>query len=80
MAAKPRKKKCDWKPYPKHEDGRVGCKVSWNIYSNLADAEACAIAAKHNAVIQSGLGYDFGYCMPGSISKLPDGRYEVCLP
>lgn len=66
--------------YPKEDDLRVGCKVSWYIYSNRKDAEACAKAAKHNAVIQANLGYDFGYCSPGSIETLDDGRFEVCLP
>jgi hypothetical protein len=39
-----------------------------------------AEAAKHNAEICWNLGYDFGYCSPGSITELDDGRYEVCIP
>jgi len=59
---------------------RVGCKVSWNYYDKLADAEACSKAAIHNAEIQESLGYDFGYCSPGSIRQRENGQYEVCLP
>jgi hypothetical protein len=59
---------------------RTGCKVSWRIYRDRAAAEACAEAAKHNAVRAAELGYDFGYCCPGSIETLDDGRFEVCLP
>jgi hypothetical protein len=85
MAAKPRKKKLDWKPYPKHDGLDVGCKVSWYYYKNQEDAIAAARAAEHNAMIQSYLGYDFGYCSPGSIEPaFKDsefaGMYRVCIP
>lgn len=68
------------KGYPVHDDMRVGNKVSWLIYAKREDAEKASKAAKHNAVIQAGLGYDFGYCAPGSIDTLADGRFEVCIP
>lgn len=81
MAKKPSKKtRADFRDYPKPDDYRTGCKVGWRIYRDRADAEACATAAKHNAEIQASLGYDFGYCSPGSIDTLPDGRFEVCIP
>ena len=70
----------DWREYPAPDDMRSGCKVSWHTYRDRAAAEACAEAARHNAVRKAGLGYDFGYCCPGSIEKLNDGRFEVCLP
>lgn len=45
---------------------------------------------KREAARKASQGYDFGYCMPGSIHKLPDtalgelapfaGMYEVCIP
>ena len=87
MANKP-KKKYDYKPYPKHDGLRSGCKVSWYYYAKRDDAEKAAIAAKHNAEIQWSLGYDFGYCSPGSIMEvkqengMPDklGMFEVCIP
>ncbi len=79
MAAKPRKKAHDYLPYPPQQDSRVGCKVSWYIYAKREDAETAAIAAQHNATIQSELGYDFGYCSPGSIEQV-GGGWEVCIP
>jgi hypothetical protein len=51
----------------------------------LIDAKACARAAKQNAVIKLGLGYDFGFCSPGSIRRMDEGsdyegKFEVCIP
>jgi hypothetical protein len=74
------KKPNPYHDYPKADDMRTGNKVGWRIYSKREDAEACAEAAKHNARIQASLGYDFGYQSPGSITELPDGRYEVVIP
>ena len=67
-------------PYPKEQDCRVGCKVSWYIYDKKKDAEAASKAAKNNAILYARMGYDFGFQSPGSIDKLKDGRYEVCIP
>lgn len=69
-----------YKDYPKTDAVRSGCKVGWRIYTDRHDAEVCAEAARWNAVIQESHGYDFGYCMPGSITVLEDGRFEVCIP
>lgn len=77
------KTKFDWKPYPEPDAQRTGCKVSWYCYRDRADAEKASIAAKHNAVRQEQLGYDFGYMMPGSITLLikgDDRMWEVCIP
>lgn len=84
-------------PY-RHDKGkpvatRSGCKVSWKVYATRAEAEAAAIVAIHNAEIDESLGYDFGYCCPGSIAELSGERlglypelvgkpgtfYEVCF-
>ena len=75
-----KKARPQYRAYPEAQDMRTGCKVGWRIYAKRSDAEACAEAAKHNAVIQESLGYDFGYCMPGDIETLDDGRFEVCIP
>jgi hypothetical protein len=79
--------KSQYRAYPSTDNIRVGCKVGWRYYDRLIDAQECAEAAKHNARIQEGLGYDFGYCSPGSIRKYPDnepheyaGKFEVCIP
>ncbi len=77
--------KSDWHAYPRPVHVRTGHKVSWHYYKSLGEAEQCANAAKHNALIQLRAGYDFGYCSPGVIYG-PDkqsfypGLYEVCLP
>lgn len=59
---------------------RTGIKVGWRTYADKADADKCAEAARHNAVIDRNAGYDFGYNAPGSISKTADGNFEVCIP
>jgi hypothetical protein len=69
-----------YQPYPEADDARCGCKVGWRTYKDRAKAEECSKAAKVNAAIDAGLGYDFGYQMPESIKKLADGRFEVCIP
>lgn len=72
--------KSGWMKYPPGEVAiRTGCKVSWRTYATKAEAERCAKAARHNAVDLAAMGYDFGYQMPGSISKVTLG-YEVVLP
>lgn len=77
------------KPYPTPVGTDCGCKVSWNYYATKAEALVCSVAARHNAVIAEGQGYDFGYCCPGlvryvhyddGLPKEHAGRWEVCLP
>jgi hypothetical protein len=78
------KAKLDYQRYPDPVAHRSGAKVGWNYYRDREDAEACAAAAKHNASIQESLGYDFGWCAPGSITLMTQGdhtgMWEVCLP
>jgi hypothetical protein len=70
-----------YRNYPPTDYTRCGCKVGWRTYDTLEDAEKCAEAARWNARIKEDLGYDFGYCAPGSITKVSDGSgYEVCIP
>jgi hypothetical protein len=73
-------KKPEWKCYPVSLSTETGCKVGWKVYGELFEAEDCAEAAKFNAKIQESLGYDFGYCSPGSIEKLENGCFKVCIP
>lgn len=85
-----KRNKPEWKDYPLTDKTRTGIKVSWNYYVSENAANICAEAAKHNARIQMDKGYDFGYCAPGSITKMtsekPHGReelagtFEVCIP
>lgn len=74
-----------YKHYPTPVKFRSGCKVSWKYYTTREEAEEAAKAARHNAEIQWSLGYDFGYCSPGSITEVKaeceyKGLYEVCIP
>jgi hypothetical protein len=76
------KKKLDYWLMP-HADGlRVGIKVAWHYYRDEAVAKEAAKTAKHNAVIDAGLGYDFGYQCPGSLRLVKEGEHaglwEVC--
>ena len=80
-------KKLDYRPLPPEVKRRTGMKVSWLYYDNEADARKASEAAIHNGRIDAGLGYDFGYCSPGSI-RAPDahpygpeyaGLWEVCI-
>lgn len=77
-------KKPKYMDYPKPQARETGCKVSWYYYASYEDAQKASLAAKHNAVIQEGLGYDFGYQSPGSIRKVTEARrngmWEVVLP
>jgi hypothetical protein len=70
-------------PEPKHR--RSGCKVSWNYYETLAEAEAAADVAKAEAIELEKLGYDWGYQSPGFIrlqesNGFYPGLYKVCIP
>lgn len=78
-----------YKQLPMNDGMRSGCKVGWRYYKDEAVAKQAAEIARHNANIDAGLGYDFGYCSPGSITKVKDdatgdwapfrGMYEVCV-
>jgi len=87
--AKKVKNPLGYKPMPKHDGQRVGCKVGWCYYKDEKVAREAAKIAQHNARIAASEGYDFGYCSPGSVTKVgPDakgdwlpfiGMWEVCV-
>lgn len=66
--------------YPKAISRRGGCKVSWMTFDTLKKAEAASKCALVEARYLERLGYDWGYCAPGSITKTAEGHYEVCIP
>ncbi len=75
--------KLGYKTMPKSVDFRVGCKVQWQYYATEEEAKAASEIARHNSEIDRSLGYDFGYCSPGSIYLVMEegrykGLYEVC--
>ena len=88
MAKAKQDKKHVYLDYPKADGTRTGINVSWKYYKSRDDARDASMAAVHNARIQEGLGYDFGYCSPGSIEEvgsnrgMPEyvGMFEVCIP
>lgn len=63
---------------------RIGSKVSWEYYRTPEGAQRAANRAKIDAARLADLGYDFGYCAPGTIKPIPFGDgsmgYEVCIP
>lgn len=67
-------------PYPPHRAYRGGVKVGWYLYETEEQAKLASKAAQHNARIKEGLGYDFGFCAPGTILPNDDGTFEVCIP
>jgi hypothetical protein len=83
-----RKPASKYLPYPKEDGLRAGIKVCWLYYKNRDDARTASMAAVHNARVQESLGYDFGYCAPGSIEQVDSSRgmperigmFEVCIP
>ena len=71
--------------YPAYDGIRSGAKVSWLYYERHVDAKLAAEIAKKEAEYLARAGYDFGYCTPGSITKVTDGAkhngmWEVCIP
>jgi hypothetical protein len=77
MKAKRKNPWADRKAYPTPVWSRSGCKVSWNYYKTMKEAQECAKAARHNADIAAGQGYDFGYCAPGEIRQMdPDSWWN----
>lgn len=59
-----------------------GCKVGWRYFRDKADAEAYAALQNEMRPLQEQLGYDWGYCWPGSITERKDKEgkveFEVC--
>ena len=78
------KKKLDYKAYPAPDATRSGAKVGWYYYRNPDEARTASAVALHNANIQAGLGFDFGFQSPGSVTLMQDGEragmWEVCIP
>ncbi len=64
---------------PNAIDYRSGCKVCWKTYATEDEAKVASLYAIAEAQHNLAMGYDFGFCSPGSIDKVVDG-YEVCFP
>jgi hypothetical protein len=58
-----------------------GCKVAWYTFRTVKEAEIAAKWARSEAARKEALGYDFGWCTPGEISKNhKKRRYTVTFP
>lgn len=55
-----------------HLATKAGCKVGWEFYSTYDEALEASKKAKKEAARKFALGFDFGYQVPGAISKLND--------
>lgn len=66
--------------YPTPIKSASGCKVGWYTYDNRADAEAASAVARADASRMRNLGYDFGYCIPGTMTERADGTFVVTVP
>jgi hypothetical protein len=68
------------KQYPEGEIARRnGCKVGWLTFPTKELASKCSESAIYNAEILRNKGYDFGYVVPGSVTKIENG-WEVVIP
>ena len=67
---------CELKPV----SSRSGCKVCWYVYATREQAELAAGVAVIQAELKAAKGYDFGYQVPGTITKIDEHKYEVCFP
>ena len=66
--------------YPEGEINiRNGCKVGWLTFPTEELASECSKSAIYNAEILRSKGYDFGYVVPGSVTKIENG-WEVVIP
>ena len=66
--------------YPKPAESKCGCKVSWYTYETRDEAEQASKVAQVEARHRAGLGFDFGWCIPGEITECKDGRWLVTIP
>jgi hypothetical protein len=59
---------------------RVGAKVSWYYYDTHEAACHASIVAEQRAARMWMDGYDFGYQIPGRVTKNQDGTWTVVVP
>ncbi len=68
---------------PKADATEGGCKVGWSFYRDENVAKKAAEVAKHNAMLDSARGYDFGFQTPGSRELMSTGPHaglwRVCF-
>lgn len=66
--------------YPQPLRQQTGAKVSWMTFDTHEKAMQASLTAEQIAASQWMQGYDFGYQIPGRITKNPDGTFTVTVP
>jgi len=66
--------------YPRPVEQQTGAKVSWLTFDTHEKAMQASLTAEQIAASQWMRGYDFGYHIPGRITKNPDGTFTVTVP
>jgi len=66
--------------YPLPASTRAGAKVGWYTYNTQKEALQASVVAEEVAARMWMKGYDFGYQIPGEVTKNPDGTYTVVVP
>jgi len=59
---------------------RSGIKVSWRYYGTKEEALADSSTARAEGEHWEQYGYEYGYCVPGSVREQDDGTWELCVP
>lgn len=59
---------------------RTGAKVSWYYYDTHEAACQASVVAEQVAARMWNAGYDFGYQIPGRVTKNQDGTWTVVVP
>jgi hypothetical protein len=66
--------------YPVPVSTRAGAKVGWYTYNTHEEALHASVVAEEVAARMWIRGYDFGYQIPGEVTKNSDGTYTVVVP
>lgn len=66
--------------YPQPVRQQVGAKVSWMTFDTHEKAMQASVTAEQIASTKWMRGFDFGYQIPGRITKNPDGTFTVTVP
>jgi len=66
--------------YPVPVSTRAGSKVGWYTYNTHKEALHASVVAEEVAARMWMEGYDFGYQIPGRVTKNSDGTYTVVVP
>jgi hypothetical protein len=59
---------------------RSGIKVGWRYYATEAEALDDAPTARAEMEHLWQYGFEYWSCIPGSVRKMDDGTWELCVP